>query len=353
MIVIWRALPGVRSTMSMFVKFLAAIALVALAGPAGAQQNVNVYSSRHYGSDEALWSRFRELTGITVRAIEGEAGPLLERLRAEGAGTPADVFLTVDVANIERARGMGLLQPVEPRGNLALIPAQLRDAENQWYALTMRARVLVYDPARVSPADVATYEQLADPRLRGLICTRSSNHPYNQSLTASIIAAHGEAAAEQWARGVAANLARSPRGGDRDQINAVASGECAVAIANTYYLGNMLRSGNPAERAAAEKVRLVFPNQADRGAHVNVSAIGVTRYARNREAAQRLVEFLASNEAQQMLADQNSEFPTVRGLAAPAHIQAWGEFRIDALPVAELARRNAAAVQLTDRAGWR
>jgi iron(III) transport system substrate-binding protein len=335
-------------------KFLAAAALAVLAAdPAGAQSVVNVYSSRHYGSDEALWNRFREQTGITVRAIEGEAGPLLERLRAEGAATPADVFLTVDVANIERAREMGLLQPVEPRGNLALIPEQLRDGANHWYALTMRARVLVYDPARVNPADIATYEQLADPRLRGLICTRSSNHPYNQSLTASIIAARGEAAAEQWARGIAANLARPPRGGDRDQINGVASGECGVAITNTYYLGNMLRSNNPAERAAAEKVRLVFPNQADRGTHVNVSAIGVTRHARNREAAQRLVEFLASNEAQQMLADQNSEFPTVRGLSPPTHIRAWGEFRIDTLPAAEFARRNAAAVQVADRAGWR
>ncbi len=313
------------------------------------QAVVNLYSSRHYDSDEEIFRRFTAATGITVRRIDGEGDPLIERLRAEGANSPADLLLTVDAGRLERARQLDLLQPVPLSPALAAIPAHLRDPDNHWFGLSMRARVIVYDRGRVDPATLPRYESLADPQWRGQICTRSSTNIYNQSLAGSLLAALGPERTEEWARGLVANLARPPRGGDTDQIRAVAAGECSIALSNTYYFANLLRS----EPALAERVGVIFPNQADRGTHVNISGAGVARHAPNRDNAVRFLDFLASPEIQALFAGQNSEYPVIVGVPLPASVAGLGEFRQDSLNAGVFARNNAEALQLMDRAGWR
>jgi iron(III) transport system substrate-binding protein len=323
------------------------------APPAEAQERVlNLYSSRHYDTDRALYDGFTRATGIRIRLIEGDADQLIERIRTEGANSPADVLMTVDAARLHRAQAAGLLQPVRSAVLEARIPAYLREPDGHWFGLSKRARVIMFD--RQNPPERLTrYEDLADPRFRGQICVRSSSHPYNLSLMGSIIAANGEQAAEAWARGVVANFARQPQGGDTPQFQAIPAGQCRLAIANTYYLARFGASQNPAERALYERVGVIFPNQADRGTHVNVSGAGIVRTAPNREAAVAFLEYLASDDAQRMFANGNFEYPVVAGVAPHPALAAFGEFREDNLNAARYGAISAQALQIMQRAGWR
>jgi iron(III) transport system substrate-binding protein len=314
---------------------------------------VNVYSHRHYDVDRELFARFTEATGIRVNVVTGSADELITRLQTEGASSPADVLITVDAGRLHRARARGLLQAVQSPALDASVPARYRDPDGYWFGLTTRARVLVYARERVRAEEVPTYESLAAPRWRGRLLVRSSENVYNQSLLASLIAESGEAAALEWAQGVSRNLARSPSGGDTDQLKAVAAGAGDVAISNTYYLAKLATSEDAEERRVYEQLAVVFPNQGGRGTHVNVSGAGVTRHAPNREAAVRLIEFLADDESQRLYAEGNQEYPVKPGIAMSRVLQGWGEFEADTLPLARLGELNARAVMLFDRAGWR
>jgi iron(III) transport system substrate-binding protein len=335
----------------------ASIALAALAAtlPAVAQEKVlNLYSARHYNTDEALYNNFTKATGIKINRIEAGDEALLERLSNEGANSPADVVLLVDAARLAKAQQAGLFQPVRSQLLNARIPAQLRAPDGSWYAFSTRARVMVYNKASVRPEDADTYEELADPKNKGKVCTRSGAHPYQLSLAASMIEHHGEAKAEEWARGVVANMARPPRGGDTDQIMAVASGECGIAVTNTYYVARLMRSDKAADKAAIGKLGLVWPNQDNRGTHVNISGGAVARSAKNRDAAVKFLEYLASDEAQVYFANGNNEWPVVKSAPVknPA-LEQMGDFKADALPVAALLKNTVAAQKVMDRAGYK
>lgn len=321
-----------------------------LALPAAAQ-SVNVYSSRGEPLIKTLLDQFTARSGVEVNLVTGKSKALMQRLRAEGRNSPADVLLTSDAGNLVAARAAGLFQPVDSPALRERIPARLRDPENHWFGLSQRARVLVYHPGRAAAAP-ARYADLAAPAWAGRVCARSSSNIYNQSLLAAMIAHDGVEQAEAWARAVRANMARRPQGNDRAQILAVAAGECDVALVNSYYLGVMLGSGDAAQREAAEAVVLVYPDQDGRGAHVNVSGAGVSAHAPNRDNAVALLEFLAGDEAQRWYAQSNSEFPAVPGVALGETVASWGEFSADPLPVATLGERNAEAVRAFDRAGW-
>lgn len=332
---------------------VAVLALVTATPPAFAAGEVNLYSARKEELIKPLLDRFTADTGIKVNLVTGKADALLKRLESEGRNTPADLLLTTDAGRLYRAYEAGLLQPVRSDTLERAVPAIYRDPEGHWFGVSVRARVLMYASDRLDPAGLSTYEDLADERWKGRICIRSSNNIYNQSLVASLIVAHGEAETEAWAKGLIANLARPPKGGDRDQIKAVAAGQCDVAVANTYYLGTMLNSSDPAQREAAAKISVFWPNQADRGSHVNVSGAGVTRHARNRNNAVRLLEFMTTEESQRWYAEANLEYPVRTGITLNPTLEAWGTFAGDTINLAELGRHNAAAVRLMDRAGWK
>ena len=317
-----------------------------------AAREVNVYSSRHYDTDRDLYDGFTRETGIRVRLIEGGEDALIERMRNEGANSPADVLITVDAARLWRAKEAGLLAPTRSAVLEARVPANLRDPEGYWFGLSKRARVIMYDNAQGLPAGLARYEDLANPQFRG-VCVRSSNHPYNISLAGSILAANGESGLEEWAKGMVANFARQPQGGDIPQILGVAAGQCRFAISNTYYLGRLLNSSKPEEKEAAQKIGVLFPNQADRGAHVNVSGAGVTKNAPNREAAVAFIEYLTSPRAQELFANGNFEFPVVAGIPAHPTLVAFGPFREDSLNAATFGANGPHALQVMQRAGWR
>jgi len=326
--------------------------------PAGEQARgeggvVNVYSHRHYDTDQELFRRFTESTGIQVNVVTASADELITRLENEGAGSPADVLITVDAGRLHRAKERGLLQPIRSEVLESSIPEQLRDGEGHWYGLTRRARVVVYHRDRVQPGSLSTYEALAGPEWRGRVLTRSSSNVYSQSLLASVLAHEGPEAAERWAAGIAANLARAPSGGDTDQIKAVAAGAGDVAIVNTYYLAKLTASANPEERRVAEQVGVFFPDQDGRGTHINVSGAGVTRHAPNRENAVRLIEYLAGDEAQRLFAEGNQEYPAKAGIPWSDALRAWGEFRADTLDLTRLGELNGEAVRIADRVGWR
>jgi iron(III) transport system substrate-binding protein len=314
---------------------------------------VNVYSHRHYDVDRQLFERFTQETGIRVNVVSGSADELITRLQTEGASSPADVLITVDAGRLHRARERGLLQPVSTPMLEANVPERYRDPQGYWYGLTTRARVLVYARDRVDPAEIATYEALAEPRWRGRVLVRSSENVYNQSQMASLIAAEGEEAAERWARGIAQNLARSPSGGDTDQVKAVAAGVGDVAISNSYYVAKLAESQDPEEQRVYQQVGVVFPNQNGRGTHVNVSGAGVTAHAPNRDNAVRLLEFLSNDEAQRLWAEGNQEYPVKPGIPASEVLRGWGEFRAESLDLNRLGELNPRAVILFDRAGWR
>ncbi|HSD99937.1 MAG TPA: Fe(3+) ABC transporter substrate-binding protein [Burkholderiales bacterium] len=306
--------------------------------PAFAQeQQLNLYSSRHYQTDEALYTNFTRQTGIKINRIEGTEDALLERLKNEGRNSPADVLLTVDVARLWRAQQMNLLQPVRSAVLDRRIPAHLREPAGHWFGFSKRARVIVYNKSLVDPATVQNYEDLAAPGMKGKVCTRSFSHVYNLSLMSALIDHLGDQKAQQWARGVKANLARDPKGGDTDQILSVAAGECQVAIGNTYYYVRLASSKKAEERAAAEKVGVIFPDQKSYGTHINISGGGVLQHSPNRANAIRFLEYLASDEAQSYFANGNNEWPAVPSvkLQNPA-LARLGAFKEDRLNVGKL-----------------
>jgi iron(III) transport system substrate-binding protein len=329
-----------------------AAALAAAPTPAAEERVVHVYSARHYKTDEALYAAFTQKTGIRVNRIEGKEDELLERIKNEGANSPADVFITVDAARLGQADALGLFAPLRSKVIEERIPANLRTAT--WAAFSTRARVIVYAKGKVDPATVQDYEDLAAPALKGKLCVRSGGHPYNLSLGSAMIAHLGEARTEEWAKGLVANLARAPKGGDTDQLRAVAAGECQVALSNSYYVARLMRSEKPEDREVVSKLGVVWPNQKNRGTHVNVSGGGVLKNARHPAEGLAFLEYLASDEAQAHFADGNDEWPAVRTAKVknPA-LDALGPFQADRLDVAALSRSTAAAQKIYDRAGWR
>lgn len=326
---------------------------VLLSSLAGAEDKVlNLYSARHYQTDEALYREFTNQTGIVIKRIEGKEDELLERIRNEGSHSPADVFLTVDASRLSAAHELGVFAPIRSAILEARIPAHLRTSD--WFAFSTRARVIVYAKDSVKPEQIRSYSDLAKPAMRGKICSRSGSHPYNLSLMAAYIAHYGESAAEEWAKGVVANFARPPKGGDTDQILAVAAGECSVALANTYYLARLLRSNKPEDRRAMEKIAVVWPDQAGFGTHINVSGGGVLKTAPHKEAALKFLEYLASDQAQRYFADGNNEWPAVANVSIGNPVlSALGKFKADNLPVNSLAMYRAKAQMIFDRVGYR
>ena len=325
--------------------------LAMLAAAQGALSNeVNVYSARHYDTDLALYERFEETTGITVNLIEGNSDGLIERIRNEGELSPADLLITVDAGRLWRAHEQGVFQPVDSAVLNERIPAHLREPGGHWFGLSKRARVVVYNAAAGLPENVARYEDLTDERLRGKVCMRSSGNIYNLSLLGALIEHHGAEAAEAWAKGVVANFHRPPQGNDTAQLRAVASGECGVSIANTYYIGRLLGSESAADREIVAALGVLFPNQADRGAHVNISGAGVVRHAPHRDNAVRFLEYLSGDFAQGLFAEGNNEYPVVGAAAGP--VSELGTFKEDAVNASVFGANQALAVKVFDRAGW-
>jgi len=314
---------------------------------------VNIYSARQESLIKPLLDRFTQKTGIKINMVTGKGDALLTRLKSEGMNSPADLLLTVDAGRLYRAQEAGVLQAVESLGLNNDIPSHLRSIDGQWYGLSVRARVLVYAKDRVQPSELSSYEALSDPTWKGRICIRSSSNIYNQSLVAGMIASQGMADTEIWLASFVSNFARPPAGGDRDQIKAVAAGQCDVAIVNSYYLGAMISSSDKTQQDAASKVALFWPNQKDRGTHINISGAGVTRAAKNIESAKQLISFLASNESQQWYADRNNEFPVRDTVQVSSTLDSWGPFKADTINVTELGRNNAEAIKAMDRAGWK
>jgi len=336
-------------------------ATVALPCTALAQEKVlNLYSARHYQTDEVMYDTFTRTTGIKINRVDGDDAGIVARLRAEGAASPADVVLLVDAARMVSADSLGLFQPIKSAKLDAAIPANLRAAPTAdgvtWTGFSTRARVIVYDPLRVKAADVANYEQLASPALKGMVCTRSGSHPYNLSLFATVVERLGDVPGETWLKGVVNNMARAPKGGDTDQIKAVASGECGVALTNTYYLARLMKSTKAEDRAVMEKVRIVFPNQASSGTHINIAGAAVARNAKNREHAVQFMEFLASPFAQDYFANGNNEFPVAKGVKVenPA-IKAMGgdNFKAENIPLSVVAKNMTQVQQMLDRSGYK
>ncbi|MBW3558459.1 MAG: extracellular solute-binding protein [Proteobacteria bacterium] len=330
--------------------------------PAGTAQGaeassgqLNIYTARHYDADQQLYAGFKEATGIEVRTIDGNPAQLVERMKAEGPASPADVVLMADAGALWRAEDAGLLQPTQSAVLSERIPANLRDPAGRWFGFARRARVLVFSKAVAPPDGQAAYADLADPRFRGRVCVRSSDNVYNLSTLAALTEQWGRDRASAWARGVVANMARPPQGGDIDQIRAVAAGQCDVALANSYYWIRLARSQNPADKAAADRTVMVFPEQAAGapGALVNISGGGVAANAPNRANAVRFLEYLTSPEAQAILAEANNEYPAVQGAETPQAVRPYADFRPAALPVAVYGRRQAEAQALFDEAGWR
>ena len=320
-----------------------------------AQEKVlNLYSARHYQTDEALYADFTKQTGIRINRIELGDEQLLQRLRTEGAASPADVVLLVDAARLWRAQIDGLFQPVQSKVLNERIPANLRSNDGTWFGFSSRARVIVYDRARVKPEDVDTYEKLADPRNKGKVCTRSGSHPYMLSLIGSLVERLGEAKTEEWARGMVANMARPPRGGDTDQIKGVAAGECGVALTNTYYWVRLVRSDDPKDKEIVSKVGFLWPNQATTGTHMNISGGGVARHAPHKENAIAFLEYLTSPKAQAYFAEGNNEWPVVKGAVTnnPA-LAALGTPKIENVPISTIGKNQIVAQRILDRVGYR
>jgi iron(III) transport system substrate-binding protein len=331
---------------------LIALALSTAFSATAQEKVLNLYSARHYQTDEKLYENFTQQTGIKINRIEGKEEELMERIRNEGANSPADVFITVDASRLATADALGLFAPVKSKLLEARIPAHLHT--DTWFAFSTRARVIIYNRSALKAEDVPTYESLAEPKLKGKLCSRSGAHPYNLSLVSSLIAHDGEAKTEEWARGVVANFARAPKGGDTDQIKSVAAGECGVAVSNTYYLARLIRSDKVEDRRLMERVGIVWPNQAGHGTHINISGGGMVKTSKNQASAVKFLEYLASDEAQRYFADGNNEWPAVAALNTnnPA-LDAMGKFKADTLPISALAKNVVAAQKLLDRAGYR
>jgi iron(III) transport system substrate-binding protein len=336
-------------------------ALLATAGASAQEQVLNLYSARHYSTDEALYAKFTKATGIRINRVDADDAGILARLKAEGSASPADVILLVDAARLWKGEIDGLFQPVKSKVLDDAIPAQLRakpdtGGATPWFGFSTRARVVVYDRLKVKKEDVDTYEELADPKNKGKLCTRSGSHPYNLSLFGAVTEHLGPVKAEEWLKGLVANMARAPKGGDTDQIKGVASGECGIALTNTYYLARMMRSDKADERAVAERVGVVFPNQASWGTHVNVAGGAVAKHAKNPANAVRFLEYLASPEAQNYFAYGNNEWPTARGVKVgnPA-LQAMtgGSFKSETIPISTVGMNQVKVQQMLDRVGYK
>jgi iron(III) transport system substrate-binding protein len=348
-----RLLPT-KTTIMRLLKTAAAAAILCCAsvGTTSAQEQVlNLYSARHYQTDEALYNNFTKQTGIKINRIEAGENELLERIKNEGAQSPADVFLTVDAARLAKADELNLFAPTNSKLLDARVPANLRTKD--WYAFSTRARVIVYNKANVSAADVQNYQDLAAPKLKGKVCVRSGAHPYNLSLGAALLEHQGEQKTEAWAKGLVANFARTPKGGDTDQIKSVAAGECGVALANSYYVARLMRSTKPEDIKVMESVGVVWPNQASTGTHLNISGGGMLKNAPHKEAAVKFLEYLASDDAQVYFADGNNEWPVVKNVQTknPA-LDKLGPFKADSINVGLLAKNQATVQKIYDRAGW-
>lgn len=328
--------------------------LVAL-GPiaAAAEGELNLYSSRHYDTDERLYSEFTEATGITINRIEGKADELIARMSAEGANSPADVLLTVDTSRLERAKSEGVLQSIDSDLLEARIPANLQDNDNQWFGFSQRARIIFYDKTDV-PNPPQTYVELADPAYKGMVCHRSSSNVYSQTLLSAVIANHGSEAAKGWAQGVVDNFARDPEGGDTDQLRGLVSGICDISISNTYYFARSIRKdvkGLPEDARA--NIGWVFPAQNAEGAHMNLSGGGVAKNAPNKENAIKFMEYLASDQAQQYFSAGNDEYPAVPGVALSPSVAALGLFRPDAVDLSKVAKNVPEAQMIFNQVGWK
>ena len=323
------------------------------AGPAFAVDSLNIYSARHYDSDELLYDGFEEATGIPVNVIEGEGPELLARMKTEGKNSPADVFLTVDAGNLWLAEKENLFQPAQSKLLDSRIPASLRNPKNLWFGFSTRVRLIFVNAKRVDPKLVPTYESLADPRLKGKICMRSGSDVYNLSLMGALIAHWGPEKAERWAKGVVANFARPPQGADTTLLQSVAAGECAITIANHYYFLRLENSRSRADQAAAKALTVIFPDQDGNGAHVNISGGGIMASAPHKDIALKFLEYMASDEAQDIIANANYEFPAVRSMTLSRELQSLGKFKTDPLNVATYGQHQAEAQAIFDRAGWR
>ena len=314
--------------------------------------DINIYTHRHYDSDKILFKKFTDITGIEVNVIKGSADQLIQRLQSEGSNSPADILLTVDAGRLVRAKDMGLLESVSSKILTKNVPEMMRDSENHWFGLSVRARVIAYAKDRIKENELSTYEDLADPKWRGKIVVRSSNNIYNQSLLASLINENGSKNALKWAKSVRKNMARKPRGNDRDQARAVASGVADLAIINTYYLGLLANSSDKADREVAEKLNIFFPNQNGRGTHINVSGVAVTKSSKNKKEAIRFIEFLTEEDNQRIFSEANYEYPLdYNNSKSKIHLK-WGRFKADSIDLSILGKNNAEAVKIFDLAGW-
>ncbi len=324
-------------------------------GFAQANRVVNLYSARHYDTDNALYEGFTQKTGIKINLVEAEADKLIERIKSEGANSPADVLITVDAGRLWRAQEAGILQPVRSTVLQTNVPKSLQEVGGHWFGLSRRARVIVYNKERVKRSDLSTYEALANPKWKGRVVVRSSSSVYNQSLTGALLAALKPQKTEAWARGLVANFARPPEGNDTAQIKAVATGVGDVTLVNTYYVARLLKSKKAEDQDVASKIGVFFPNQGkgDRGTHVNISGGGVVKTAPNRDAAVQFLEHLASPVAQEIFAKGNYEYPILENVAIDPIVSSLGTFKADALNAAVYGRNNAEALQLMDRAGWK
>jgi iron(III) transport system substrate-binding protein len=318
-----------------------------------AANKVNVYSARHYDTDQSLYDNFTKETGIQVNLIEGKEDELLERIKTEGANSPADVFITVDAGRLWRAEKEGVLQSIASPALEKAVSANLRHPQGLWFGLTKRARIIVYNKAQVKPSELSTYEALAEPKWKGRVCVRSSTNVYNQSLLSSMIESEGAAAAEKWAKGLVANFAREPEGGDIDQIKAVAAGTCDVAIVNHYYVARLAKSNDPQDQAVTQQVGVFFPNQNGRGTHINISGAGIVVSAPDQENGVKFLEYLVSPEAQKIFAEGNDEYPVVAGVQAAPILKSYGDFKADAINVSAYGRNSPEAVKIADRVGWK
>ncbi len=340
---------------------LSFLTLLAAGTPVIAQEQVlNLYSARHYSTDEALYANFTKATGIKIQRVDADDAGILARLKAEGSASPADVILLVDAARLYKGEVDGLFKPVKSKLLQDVLPAQYRAAPTAegtaWFGFSTRARVIVYDKLKVKREDVDTYEELADPKHKGKVCIRSGSHPYNLSLFGAMTTHLGEKKAEDWLKGIVANLARDPKGGDTDQIKAVGAGECQIAVSNTYYIARLLRSSSPEDKALMEKVGVVFPNQSSWGTHLNIAGGAVARHAKNTAAAVKFLEYLASPEAQGYFANGNNEWPTAKGVKVnnPAlQAMSGGDFKAETIPLAAVGAHTVKVQQMLDRVGFK
>lgn len=330
---------------------LAGALAATVATSAAAEGELNLYSSRHYDTDERLYSDFEEATGITINRIEGKADELIARMTAEGANSPADILLTVDTSRLSRAKNAGILQPVDSDLLETRVPGYLQDADNQWFGFSQRARIIFYDKADVANPP-RTYADLADPAYKGMICIRSSSNTYNQTLLASIVTHHGSEKALEWANGVVANMARAPQGGDTDQLRGIVSGECEIAVGNSYYFARSIRKNVKGVSDHRDMIGWIFPSQNAEGAHMNLSGAGIAAHAPNRDNAVKFLEYLASDKAQHYFSAGNDEFPAVPGVGLAPSIAALGHFKPDDINLSDVAKNIPEAQKIFDEAGW-